>query len=60
MNFDIIASQEVIMDTSKCIVERCNGTFYAKGLCRKHYVRLQRGKNPHEKSRFEKTLSERI
>ncbi len=48
------------MNTSKCIVERCDGTFYGKGFCRKHFVRLQRGKNPHEKSRFEKTVEERL
>lgn len=46
--------------SKKCEVSDCAGESYGFGLCRKHHARLKRGKNPHEKSRFEKTKEERL
>lgn len=47
-------------NTDKCVVPECDGTFYGKGFCRKHFARLVRGKDPFSKSRFEKTDEERF
>ncbi len=30
-----------------CIIKGCDCKHYAKGICRKHYMRLHRGGNPH-------------
>lgn len=43
-----------------CFVHGCTNNFHGNGFCRKHYTRLQRGKNPFEKSKQEKSLAERF
>lgn len=43
-----------------CSVDGCCEKPYGRNLCRKHYVRFMRGKNPHTKSQIEKTHEQRI
>lgn len=47
-------------NTSGCKVNGCDGEFFGKGYCYKHYYRLRRGGDPHTKSRAEKTERERF
>jgi hypothetical protein len=43
-----------------CDVAGCDGNYYARGLCGKHYERFRLGRDPHTPSLRERSLEERF
>jgi len=48
------------MTQKQCKADNCNRQVNSRGLCKKHYVRWQRGKNINEPTAYDLTLEQRF
>ncbi len=45
---------------TQCYADNCEIPSLSRGLCKKHYTRLQRGRDINKKTTYEMTLKERV